>query len=484
MAKEFKNYIDGQWIDSFDGKTFEQRNPANLDEVTGIWPSSSKHNAQKAIAAAQAAFPKWSKLSAHQRAEYFKTVLDGMKKRKTEFAEVLTKENGKTLKESEAEINSAIKEMEFQINEGIRLSGETVSTSIDGIFAYSTRQPLGVVSIISPWNFPFNVPGRKLTPALMAGNTCVFKPASLTPQTGQKFVELFIEADFPNGVINFITGSGATVGEEMITNPAIKAISFTGSTDVGRRINQKAAQIMARTQLEMGGKNPIIVLEDANLEEAVKATVIAAYACAGQWCTSTSRAIVAEKIISEFTERVVNKAKQIVVGNGLDETTTMGPVCGSSQLESILKYIEIGKQEGAKLLLGGNRITGEKYDKGCFIEPTVFTDVKGDMKIAQEEIFGPVLSIMEVADLEEAIETANKVDFGLSSSIYTSNLQKAFTFLEQTEVGLAHVNLMTALKEPQLTFGGIKASGFGIPEAGKTGVEFFTEHKVVYVKYR
>jgi acyl-CoA reductase-like NAD-dependent aldehyde dehydrogenase len=420
----------------------------------------------------------------YKRAEYFKKALEGMIRRRDEFSRILTRENGKTFSESQGEINSAIKEMEFQIHEGVRLCGQTMPSSFDGVFAYSTTQPLGVVSIISPWNFPFNVPGRKVTPALMAGNTCVFKPASLTPQTGEKFVELFIEADFPPGVINFVTGGGSTVGEEITTNPAIKAISFTGSTDVGRRIHQKAAQIMARTQLEMGGKNPIIVLEDANLEEAVKAAKTAAYACAGQWCTSTSRAIVSKKIIDEFLELLIKETKQFVVGNGLDEKTTMGPVCGTDQLDSILKYIEIGKKEGAKLILGGNRLTGPEYDKGCFIEPTIFSNVKTEMIIAQQEIFGPVLSIIEVADLEEAIATANQVDFGLSSSVYTNDLEKAFTFLERTRVGLTHVNLMTALKEPQLTFGGIKASGFGIPEAGKTGIEFFTEHKVAYVKYR
>ncbi|MBN2456355.1 MAG: aldehyde dehydrogenase family protein [Sedimentisphaerales bacterium] len=484
MAKEFKNYINGRWTASSDGQTFEQLNPANLEEVTGIWPASTHADARTAIEAAAKAYESWSVMSVYKRAEYFKKVLEGMKKRKGEFAQILTMENGKTLKESEAEINSAIKEMEFQINEGLRLKGQTMPTSIEGVLAYSLRRPLGVVSIISPWNFPFNVPGRKVTPALMAGNTCVFKPASLTPGTGQKFVELFVDADFPHGVINFVTGSGSTVGQEMITNPAIKAISFTGSIAVGRKINQKASEIMARTQLEMGGKNPIVVLEDGDLDAAAGASVTAAYACAGQWCTSTSRVIVTRKIKDKFIERLIERAKKIVVGNGLDEKTTMGPVCGKAQLESIMNCIDIGTKEGAKLTLGGKRIMSDGCDKGCFIEPTVFTDVKADMRIAQEEIFGPVLSIIEVSDFEEAVEVANNVEFGLSSSIYTRNLQKAFTFLEQTETGLTHVNLMTALKEPQLTFGGIKESGFGIPEAGKTGIEFFTDHKVAYVKYR
>ena len=484
VAREFMNYINGQWVRSSAAATFEQRNPANLDEVTGVFQRSSAADAGAALEAAAGAFPAWSALPVTERAELMKKVLDGMKARKDLLAEVLTRENGKTLRESHAEILSALREMEFQIHQGVRLCGQTVPSSMPGVFAYSIRRPLGVVSIMSPWNFPLNVPCRKMTPALMAGNTCVFKPASLTPQTGLRFLELFIDAGFPPGVVNFVTGPGPAVGGEMTANPLVRAVSFTGSTEVGRAINEKAARIMARTQLEMGGKNPVVVLEDADLAEAASAASAAAYACAGQWCTSTSRAVVVKKVAPEFLDRLLQKAKQLVVGNGLDDKTTMGPVCGAAQLESILKYIEIGRKEGASVALGGRRLTGASYDKGCFVEPTVFTGVKPGMRIAREEIFGPVLSVIEAADFDEAVEIANKVDFGLCSSIFTRDLRSAFTFLERTEVGLAHVNLMTALKEPQLTFGGIKASGFGIPEAGETGIEFFTEHKVVYVKYR
>lgn len=484
MAQKFKNYIDGKWAEASNGKTFEQRNPANLNEVTGIWPSSTKEDTLGALEAAQRAFPAWKNLSVYQRAEYLKKALDAMIRRRDEFAEVLTLENGKTFSESQAEINSAIKEMEFQINQGIRLGGETLPSAMDGVFAYSTRQPLGVVSVICPWNFPFNVPGRKVTPALITGNTCVMKPASLTPQTGLKFVELFIEAGLPPGVLNFVTGGGTSVGNEMISNPMVKAISFTGSTGVGTRIHQTAAKTLARTQLEMGGKNPVIVLDDCNLDEASNAVVTAAYACAGQWCTSTSRAIVVKSMAEKFKEQVVEKAKKYTIGNGMESSTTMGPVCGTDQLRSVLKYIEIGKKEGAELLLGGSQITKDGMDKGCFIEPTIFAEVTPEMTIAREEIFGPVLSIIEVASLEEAIEVANNIEFGLASSIFTKDLGNAFRFLDETEVGLTHVNLMTALKEPQFSFGGIKHSGVGVPEAGKTGVEFFTEHKVAYIKYK
>mgnify|MGYP006278860431 CR=1 FL=1 len=484
MTTEGKNYIGGEWTNGAGEETFEQRNPADLREVTGVWPASTREDVQRAIRAAQEAFPEWSSLSPLKRAEYLKKAHRSMKDRADEFAEVLTRENGKTLGESHAEINAAVSEMEFQINEGVRLGGETKPVSRDGVLAYSIRQPLGAVSIISPWNFPFNVPGRKCTPALMAGNTVVFKPASLTPGTGAKFVELFVDAGLPPGVLNFVTGSGSVVGEEMITNPGIKAISFTGSTEVGRRINRKASATMARVQLEMGGKNALVVLEDADLDAAVRSAVTAAHACAGQWCTSTSRAIVVEDVAEAFVEEVVDLANQIAVGNGLDDGTAMGPVCGETQLQSVLNYIDLGRDEGATLRLGGGRLTGGEYDHGCFVEPTVFTHVTPDMAIAQEEIFGPVLSVITVADFEEAVEVANGVEYGLSSSIYTADLQRALTFMEKTRVGLTHVNQMTALKEPQFSFGGVKASGFGLPEAGETGIEFFTEHKVAYVKYR
>lgn len=484
MAEHFKNYISGKWTTASNGKSFEQRNPANLDEVTGIWPASTKEDTIVAIDAANEAFPVWNALTVYQRAEYLKKALELMKQRVDEFALVLTEENGKTIGESKTEIQSAIKEMEFQINEGIRLGGETKPSANKGVFAFSTREPLGVVSIISPWNFPFNVPGRKVTPALITGNTCVFKPASLTPKTGLKFVELFVDAGLPKGVLNFITGGGSCVGNEMISNPTIKAISFTGSTGIGMGINTIASKRGVRTQLEMGGKNPVVVLKDCDIEEAAKATVTAAYACAGQWCTSTSRVIVEKSIERTFREAVVELTNKIVVGDGRKSETTMGPVCGIAQMKAVGDYIKTGIKEGASLLLGGDQLKENGLEKGCFISPTIFANVTEDMVIAREEIFGPVLSIMTAGDFEQAVAIANNVDFGLASSIYTKDLEKAFAFLERTDVGLTHVNMMTAYKEPQLSFGGIKNSGIGIPEAGKTGVEFFTEHKVAYIKYK
>jgi acyl-CoA reductase-like NAD-dependent aldehyde dehydrogenase len=480
----FQNYIGGKWVSSADGRTFEQRNPANLDEVTGLWPACTVEDARRAIDAAQAAFPAWRALTVYQRAEFLKKALRLMAERRDQMARVLTLENGKTLAESKTEIDSAHREMEFQINEGLRMGGEQLPSSSDGVFAYATRAPLGVVSVISPWNFPFNVPGRKGTPALISGNTVVFKPASLTPQTGYEFTKLFVDAGLPAGVWNFVTGGGGTVGETLTVDPRIKAISFTGSTEVGRRIHEKAARILARTQLEMGGKNPLVVLADADLDAAALAALTAGYACAGQWCTSTSRVVVETAVAKELTARIVARVKAMRVGNGLESDVNLGPVCGPQQLEDILKYIDIGRQEGATLACGGRRATDGVLAKGCFIEPTVFTEVKPTMRIAQEEIFGPVLSILVADDFDQACELANGVIYGLSSSIYTKDLAKAHSFAERSEVGMTHVNMHSALKEPQFSFGGVKQSGFGVPEAGRTGIEFFTEHRVVYMKYR
>jgi aldehyde dehydrogenase (NAD+) len=480
----FENYIDGAWEALGHTNTFSQRNPADLQEVTGDWPAATEKDAIRAVEAAERAFPAWSALSPVKRAEYLKRVHRRLNESQDEIAAVLTRENGKTLAESKAEILSAVREMEFQIHEGLRMYGETIPSAQEGVFSYSVRRPLGVVSIISPWNFPLNVPTRKLTPALMAGNTCVFKPASLTPQTGYLLARYYHEAGLPPGVLNFVTGSGSSVGSVFTTDPRIRAVSFTGSTDVGRRIARAAAENLIRTQLEMGGKNPIVVLEDATIEEAAASAVTAAYACAGQWCTSTSRAIVVESAYRRFVDAVTAGASDVVVGNGLDESADMGPVCGEAQLRSIVEYIQVGEREGAKIAVGGSRLSEGRLAQGCFVEPTVFVDVTPGMRIAQEEIFGPVLSVLRVKDLDEAVEVANRVQFGLSSSVYTTDLSRALTFLERTDVGLTHVNMMTAYKQPHLTFGGVKASGFGIPEAGKTGIEFFTEHKVAYVKYR
>jgi len=479
-----KNFIGGEWRPAASGRTFEQRNPALLHEITGKFADSSPADADLGVAAAQAAFPAWRALSSLARKVYLDRALRAMIARRDEIAGVITRENGKALREARGEVDSAIKEMDYQIAEGVRLCGQTVPVEVGGTLAYSTREALGPVAIVTPWNFPFNVPCRKGTPALMGGNTVVLKPASLTPRAGLLFTELLAESGLPPGVINCITGAGGSVGAALVGDARIKAVSFTGSTPVGKSIQLAAAKNLTPAQLELGGKNPAIVLPDADLDLAVAEIVKGAFACSGQWCTSTSRVIVLEEIADQLTERLVAAAQMLAVRDGAAEDCGMGPVCGAKQKADILGWIAKGRAEGARLLTGGAALAGEDYDHGCFIAPTVFDRVTPAMAIAREEIFGPVLAIIAVRTFEEAVEVANGVAYGLSSSIFTNDLKRALTYMERAEVGLAHVNLMTALKEPQLSFGGVKESGAGLPEAGSSGIEFFTHHKVCYVKYR
>lgn len=480
--ERLRNFIDGQWREAMGGQMGQQRDPADLTQITCEFPRSSRADAAAAIAAAQRAFPAWRQMPAAGRAALLGKVLAAMHRRKQELAEVLTRENGKTIKESLGEIDSGMAEVEWQIAEGQRLYGRIVESARPGVLAYVTRVPLGVVSVICPWNFPFSVACRKSTPALLAGNTLVLKPSSLTPRMGTIFVELFAEAGFPAGVINCVTGDGSTVGDELVRNPIVRAVSFTGSTPVGLGIHKLAAPGLVKTQLEMGGKNALVVLADADLDAAAESAVLATYACAGQWCTSTSRVIVESRVAGVLEQKILERVARIRVGRGTDPEATMGPVCGEAQRTSILGYIKQGVEEGATLAAGGRQITRGAMERGCFIEPTVFTNVTPTMTIAREEIFGPVMSIIQAADYAEALRIANESEFGLASAIYTASLEKALAFAERSEAGLVHVNMPTAHKEPQLPFGGIKLSGSGAPEAGSSGIEFFTEHKTVYIR--
>jgi acyl-CoA reductase-like NAD-dependent aldehyde dehydrogenase len=479
-----RNFIGGEWRSAASGRRFEQRNPADLREVTGTFADSGTEDVDAAIEAARAAFPAWRGLSPLARKGYLQTALGAMIARRDEIAAVITRENGKALREAKGEVDSAIKEMDYQIAEGVRLCGRTVPVEVGGTLAYSTREALGPVAIVTPWNFPFNVPCRKGTPALMGGNTVVFKPASLTPRAGLLFTELLATSGLPPGVFNCVTGGGGSVGSALVGDARIEAVSFTGSTPVGKSIQLAAAENLTPTQLELGGKNPAIVLPDADLDLAVAEIMKGAFACSGQWCTSTSRVIALEEIAAELTERLVAAVRALVVRDGMAGDCGMGPVCGAKQKADILKYVELGTDEGARLLVGGMGLAGAEYDNGCYVAPTIFDRVTPTMTIAREEIFGPVLVIMTVKTFEEAVEVANGVAYGLSSSIFTNDLRRALTYMERAEVGLAHVNLMSALKEPQLEFGGVKESGAGLPEAGSAGIEFFTHHKVCYVKYR
>jgi aldehyde dehydrogenase (NAD+) len=481
---EGRNFIGGEWRAAASGKRFEQRNPADLREVTGRFADSGSEDIDAAIAAAQTAFPAWRALSPLARKAYLQRALGAMTARRDEIAAVITRENGKALREAKGEVDSAIKEMDYQIAEGVRLCGQTVPVEVGGTLAYTTREALGPVAVVTPWNFPFNVPCRKGTPALMGGNTVVLKPASLTPRAGLLFTELLADSGLPPGVVNCVTGAGGAVGAALVADPRIKAVSFTGSTPVGKSIQLAAARNLTATQLELGGKNPAIVLPDADLDLAVAEIMKGAFACSGQWCTSTSRVIVLDEIADALLERLLAAARALLVRDGMADDCGMGPVCGAKQKVDILKYVEQGKAEGARLVLGGAALAGQRYDAGCFVAPTVFDSVTREMTVAREEIFGPVLVVMRVRSFDEAVEVANDVAYGLSSSIFTNDLKSALTYMERAEVGLAHVNLMSALKEPQLPFGGVKESGAGLPEAGSSGIEFFTHHKVCYVKYR
>ncbi len=477
------NYVNAAWRPSRTGKTFAQHNPADLSDRTGLHQDSDVEDVREAIAAAQAAYPAWRATPPPERARLLRRVLAAMQARADEVAACITRENGKTLDESHAEIQSAVAEMDFQVSEGLRLYGTTVPSGKPGVLAYTIRQPLGVAAIITPWNFPWNVPTRKATPALMAGNTVVLKPASLTPGVGRLFADLFAEAEFPPGVVNFVTGRGGDIGRELVDNAAVQAVSFTGSTSVGHAIQQAAARTLTRTQLEMGGKNAAVVLADADVDLAARACAQAAFACAGQWCTSTSRAIVEAPVYDAFADKITAHARALRLGDGRKTATDMGPVCGERQLEGILSHIEDGKSADATVLCGGARATDGPLARGCFVAPTVFGDVAPDMSIARHEIFGPVLCLMRAQSFAHAMDLANDVAYGLSSSVFTRDVSAALRFVEGTEVGLTHVNVMTAYKEPSLCFGGTKESGAGLPEAGHTGIEFFTREKAVYIGY-
>jgi aldehyde dehydrogenase (NAD+) len=481
-VKTFSNYIGGRFVASESGATLKDINPARRDEILCEVQASTPADVAKAMDAAEAAFPAWRRTPVPNRAALLQGLVEIMKAQADEFTRAITLENGKTLRESKGEFLSAIKEAEFQIGEGRRLGGDHVPSDQPGVVCYLARRPLGVVTVITPWNFPLNVACRKMFPALVAGNCCVVKPAEFTPMTTALLFELIAKVGFPPGVVNLVTGKGSVIGDTLVLHPAVRAISFTGSTAVGLGIQEKLGGRSTKIQLELGGKNPLVVLADADLEMAADAAVLGAFSCSGQWCTSTSRVLVEAPIYDAFLEKLIPKVEKIKVGDGLDEATRMGPVAGPQQYKTIQEYLEIGKREGATLRAGGSALTEGEYANGYFIAPTVFADVKPEMRIAQEEIFGPVLSVMRVADFGDALRLANATCYGLASSIYTNNLSKAQRFVEESEVGLCHVNMPTSWKEPQLEFGGIKDSGRGLPEAGKTGALFFTEHQAVYVR--
>lgn len=478
-----RNFIGGKWMESHSGKRLERRNPANLQEVVHVSPLSTREEMSEAVAAAKAAFPGWRDTPAPVRGKILNRAASIMEKRKEELALTLCREEGKTLKESLIEVQRSANILEFFAGEGRRIAGEIVPSELTKTVAYTIKQPLGVVGAITPWNFPFAIPTWKVAPALVAGNTMVLKPAELTPLCAVKIVEILQEAGIPPGVLNMVLGTGEDVGDQLLQEPDVRAISFTGSNEIGSMIYGAAARQMKKCQCEMGGKNPVVVLRDADLELAIESVVTAGYGSSGQRCTSTSRVVAEDAIAERFVEMLVERTRKVKVGNGIDPDVLVGPLVDEQQMKSVLRYLAIGKKEG-RLLIGGERMSGHIYDSGYFVAPTVFDHVPWDSTIAQEEIFGPVISVIRVPDFEEALRVANSVKYGLSSSIYTNDANKIFEFIERIETGITHANAPTMASEMQLPFGGMKGTGVGIREMGRAAIDFYTELKAVYIDYR
>ncbi len=481
--KTYQNLIGGRWVGSSSGKTFANVNPADTSDVVGYFQQATLEETQQAIDAAKTAQPAWAGSPPSRRADVLYRVAQLIEDKTGELAVLLTREEGKTLAESMGEVKRAAANFRFYANQAHLVSGETLPSDETGTFLYTLKQPLGVVSVITPWNFPMTIPARKIAPALAAGNAVVFKPASLTPLLGIKLGEILTEAGAPDGVINVITGSASVVGNELVRNPGISAVTFTGSYLVGDAIQHRAATT-CRTQLEMGGKNPIIVLEDADLDLAVACTIQGAFGLTGQACTGTSRAIVMKELKEQYTEKLIAATRKLMIGNGLSEGVKIGPVADVNQEKTILDYVEIGKREGAKLLHGGKKLSGDGYDRGFFLEPAIFGDVKPGMRIAQEEIFGPVLAIIEADDFDEAISIANGVEYGLSASICTRDLGRAQRFAHLIEAGMVKVNQPTTGVSVNAPFGGVKKSSTDtFREQGQAAMGFFTRVKTVSIRY-
>jgi alpha-ketoglutaric semialdehyde dehydrogenase len=483
QTRVFKNFIDGEWVESTSGETFEDRNPADTREVVGIFQKSGKADVDAAVEAARRAFLKWRLVPAPRRAELLYRAAEILVERKEEYSRDMTREMGKVIKETRGDVQEAIDSAYYNAGEGRRLFGPTTPSELPNKFAMAVRQPLGVCGMITPWNFPMAIPSWKLLPALVCGNTCVIKPAQDTPLSTFNLVRALTDAGVPKGVINIVTGFGSSVGTPLTEHPEIRAISLTGSSEVGRIVGTTAAKTFKHCSLELGGKNPMIVLDDANLDLAIEGGLWGAFGTTGQRCTATSRMIVQKGVYNEFVHRLVERAKALKIGNGLDESVDMGPAINENQLKTDLKYVEVGKDEGAKLLCGGNRLDKDDYQYGWFMQPTVFGDVDRKMRIAQEEIFGPVVSVIPCDGLEDAISIANDIEYGLSSSIYTRDVNRAFQAMRDLYAGITYINAPTIGAEVHLPFGGVKATGNGHREGGIGAIDFYTEWKAIYVDY-
>jgi acyl-CoA reductase-like NAD-dependent aldehyde dehydrogenase len=479
----FRNFINGEWVAPKSGKTHENRNPANTDEIIGEFPLSTDADVDEAVAAARAAYAKWRLVPAPKRAEILFRAAELLVKRKEEFSRDMTREMGKVLAETRGDVQEAIDMTYYMAGEGRRLFGQTTPSELPSKFAMSVRQPIGVCGMITPWNFPMAIPSWKMMPALVCGNTVVLKPAEDTPLSSYHLVETLTEAGLPAGVVNLVSGDGPGAGAPLATHKDVPVVSFTGSTSTGRIIAEICAPSFKHCSLEMGGKNIILVMDDANLDLAIDGAVWGGFGTTGQRCTAASRLGVHKSVYKEFVAGLVERARKLKVGNGLDPTVDMGPTISEQQLSTVMSYVEIGKKEGAKLLTGGRRLDAGEYAKGWFHEPTVFGDCASKMRIAQEEIFGPVISVIPVDSLEQGIAVANGVPYGLSASIYTRNVNRAFAAIQDLHTGIVYVNAPTIGAETHLPFGGTKQTGNGHRDAAVAAIDFFTEWKSVYIDY-
>ena len=479
----YKNFIGGDWVESISGRRYPVFNPARKTESVGEFQTSTAEDATVAVEAARAALPGWANTPAPGRARVLFRALEIMGRRADEIARTITTEEGKPIGDAIGEVKRAMNIIEYAAGEGRRMFGYTTPSELPNTVAYTIKRPLGVVGIITPWNFPIAIPAWKIAPALICGNALVFKPASSTPLSAVKLVEVFEEAGLPPGVLNLVTGPGAQVGNALVENTGVNGISFTGSTEIGTDLYANSAQRLKKVQAEMGGKNAVILLADADMDKALGGIVQGAFGSTGQRCTATSRVIVEEGVYDQFMEGLIDRTSKLKIGDGIDPAMDVAPLSSQSQYDKVLEYIGVGTEEGAHLAYGGHGLTEGEYSEGFYVEPTVFTDVSPDMRIAREEIFGPVLTVFKARNLEEAIQISNSVEFGLSSSVYTKDLTRAFEYINTVETGMVHVNAPTLGGEVHLPFGGLKASGVGQREQGTEAFDFFTETITVYIDH-
>jgi aldehyde dehydrogenase (NAD+) len=483
MPKAFKNFINGEWVEARSGKAIENRNPANTGELVGMFPASTEQDVALAVDAAKEAYAKWRLVPAPKRAEILYRAAELMIQRKEDYSRDMTREMGKVLAETRGDVQEAIDMTYLMAGEGRRQFGQTTPSELPNKFAMCVRSPIGVAGLITPWNFPMAIPSWKAMPALVSGNTVVIKPAEDTPLSTYNMVQVLAEAGLPRGVLNVIFGDGPQAGAPLLNNPDVSLVSFTGSTDVGRIVSTACAPSFKKCHLEMGGKNIIIVMDDANLDLAVDGAIWGGFGTTGQRCTAASRVAVHRKIYVEFVDKFIQRAKALKVGDGLNPATDMGPCINEQQLKTVMSYVEIGRNEGATLAAGGHRLEGGGYAQGWFHEPTVFIDCDPKMRICQEEIFGPVVSVIPFETFDEALTIANGVKYGLSAAIYTRNVNYAFRAQRDLETGIVYVNAPTIGAETHLPFGGVKNTGNGHRESGQAALDFYSEWKTIYVDY-